>query len=165
MKSSKQTTPIIALLAIGLALSTPMPASAREVDSSIAACLKAWGEHPFGNDPQFKTLGTSVKVFGIGTETADTASTTSPSLVLINPSFNVMGGNTIELLNPNGWYCLRTMVSIVGSVDLRAHCKAHLASTSDGLAVLGNNGDNRSLKDLTVTVMGRVSVERPCGSQ
>ena len=162
MKSSKKTTPIVALLAFCLALSFPAVVSAREVDSSIAACLTAWGDHPFGKTPQFKTLATSVKVFGIGRETGDTAPTSSPSLVLINPSFNVMGGSTIELLNPNGWYCLRTTVSIIGRVSIRAHCKAHLASTSSGTTVLGNNSQNRNIKDLTLTVMSTIFVERPC---
>jgi len=81
---------------------------------------------------------------------------------LINPSVNVMGGSTIELLNPNGWYCLRTTISIMGRVTIRAHCKAHLASTSAGITALGNNGDNRTLKDIAVTSIGSVAVERPC---
>jgi hypothetical protein len=162
MKYVKKTATLVALLACGLALSFPRDVSAREVDSSIAGCLKAWGDHPFGETPQFKTLGTSVKVFGIGKEIADTEATSAPSLVLIDPSFNVMGGSTIKLLNPNGWYCLRTTVSILGNVDIRAHCKAQLASTSSGTTVLGNNGENRNIKDLTLTVIGSVAVERPC---
>jgi hypothetical protein len=162
MKSSKNTTPIVALLAFCLALSAPMVVSAQEVDSSIAACLKAWGDHPFGNNPQFKTLATSVKVFGIGKSTGDTEPTTSPALVLINPIFNVMGESTIELLNPNGWYCLRTTVSVVGRVNIRANCKAQLAEASDGNAMLANGTENRGIKDLNVTVMGSVSIERPC---
>jgi hypothetical protein len=162
MKSSKKTTPIVALLAFCLALSVPMVVSAQEVDSSIAACLKAWGDHPFGKSPQFKTLDTSLKVFGIGNKTGDTEPTSSPSLVLINPIFNAMGVSTIELLNPNGWYCLRTTVSVMGGVSIRAHCKAQLAATSDGKTVRGNNTGNRAIKDQGVTVMGTVSVERPC---
>ena len=162
MKSSKKTTPIVALLAFCLALSVPMAVSAQEVDSSIAACLKAWGNHPFGKNPQFKTLETSVKVFGIGTKTGDTEPTSSPTLVLINPSFNVMGASTIELLNPNGWYCLRTTASAMGGVNIRAHCKAQLAATSDGKTVLGNNTENTGIKNIGVTVMGSISVERPC---
>jgi len=162
MESSKKTAPIVALLAFCLTLSVPMLVSAREVDSSIDACLKAWGDHPFGKTPQFKTLESSVKVFGIGRESGDTEPTSSPSLVLINPSFNVMGGSTIELLNPNGWYCLRTAVSIMGRVNIRAHCKAHLASTSAGTTVLGNNGENRNVKNIAVTAVGTIAVERPC---
>ena len=162
MKSPKKTIPIVALWAFCMALSVPMVVSAEEVDSPIAACLKAWGDHPFGKSPQFKTLETSVKVFGIGNSTGDTESTSSPSLVLINPIVNVMGGSTIELLNPNGWYCLRTTVSFAGGVNIRAHCKAQLAATSDGKAIRANNTENRKIKDLNVTVMGSVSIERPC---
>ena len=161
MESSKKTTLVVALAAC-LALSVPMVVSAEEVDSSIAACLKVWGNHPFGKNPQFKTLATSVKMFGIGSNNVDTAPTSSPSLVLVNPIFNVMGTTSVDLLNPNGWYCLRTAVSLIGGVSIRAHCKAHLAATSDGITVLGNNTENRAIKDLGATVMGGVSVERPC---
>ena len=162
MKSSKINTPIAALLAFCLALSFPMVVSAQEVDSSIAACLKTWGTHPFGSKPQFKTLETSVKVFGIGKSASDTAPTTSPSLVLINPIFNAMGASTIELLNPNAWYCVRTTVTFLGVVNIRAHCKAQLAAHSDGQTVRGNNTENRGIKNLGVTVIGDISIERPC---
>jgi len=162
MKTSKNPVPTAVVMAFCLALSFATPVSAREVDSSIAACLKAWGDHPFGDAPQFKTLDSSVTVFGIGGKTADTAYTSSPALVLINPSLNMMGGSTIELMNPHGWYCLRTTVTIMGRVGIRAHCNAKLASTSAGSTVLGNNAENRNIKDLTVTTMGSVSVERPC---
>lgn len=160
MKLSKMTAASVAFLASCLALSVPV--AAEEVDSSIAACLKAWGDHPFGSKPKFKTLGTSVKVFGLGSDTGDTAPTSSPSLVLINPILNAMGASTIELLNPNGWYCVRTTLSVMGRVNLRAHCKAQLAVTSDGKTVQGNNTQNRNIKDLAVTVMGSIAVERPC---
>ena len=132
-------------------------AHAQEVDGSIAACLKAWGKHPFGSNPSYKTLSTSVKVFGIGSNTADTEPTKSPTLVLINPGVNVMGGSTIELLNPNGWYCLRANVNVMGGLTIKAHCKAHLASSSEGgsgTTVMGNNADKKG-----VTVMGSTNVE------
>ena len=162
MESSGRITALVAVLAFVPALLLPATASAREVDSSIAACLEVWRDHPFGKTPQYKTLDTSIKVFGIGGKTVDAAPTNSPELVLINPSFNVMGVSTIELLNPNGWYCLRTTVSLLGNVNIRAHCKARLAAVSAGAAALGNNGENRSVRDLAVTLIGSVSVERPC---
>ena len=155
MKSSKKTIPIVTLLVFCLALPAPMVVSAQEVDSSITACLKAWGTHPFGNNPQFKTLQTSVKVFGIGKNTSDTEITNSPSLVLVNPGVNVMGGTVIELLNPNGWYCLRSTVNVMGGMNIRAHCKTHLASASDATTVMGNNSENKG-----VTVMGSTTIER-----
>lgn len=131
---------------------------AQEIDGSIAACLKTWGKHPFGAHPTYKTLSTSVKVFGIGSNTADTVTTNSPALVLINPGVNVMGGSTIDLLNPNGWYCFRSNVNVMGGMTIRAHCKAHLASSSEGgsgTTVMGNNKDQKG-----VTVMGSTQVER-----
>lgn len=162
MKSPNKFIPIAVLLALGLALSGPLPVSAEERNGPIAACLKAWGDHPFGKNPQFKTLGPSVKVFGMGTSIGDTERTNSPVLVLVEPIVNVMGESTIELSNPNGWYCLRTTVSVIGSVNIRANCKAQLAETSDGNAVPANSSGNRALKDLNVTVVGSVSIERPC---
>ena len=162
MKSSKKAIPVAAVLACCLALSVPAAVAAQELDSSLAACLKAWGNHPFGKNPQFKVLGTSVTVFGIGNSTGDTVPTSSPSLVLINPIFNVMGGTTIDLLNPSGWYCIRTTLSLIGNARIRVHCKAQRAATSDGNTVLGNNGENREIKNLGATVVGTVNIERPC---
>lgn len=128
--------------------------AAEEEGGSMSNCLKAWGKHPFGNNPSYKTLATSVKVFGIGEDPKDAEVTNSPSLVMVNPGVNVMGGTTIELLNPNGWYCFRTNVNVMGGLTIKAHCKAHLASATEGVTVLGNNSDKNS-----VTVMGSTQVE------
>ncbi|MBE0621575.1 MAG: hypothetical protein IH605_13355 [Burkholderiales bacterium] len=162
MNSAKKIAPIVVVLAFCLALSAPTVASAKEVDGAIAACLKAWGDHPFGSNPQFKTLDTSVKVFGIGSISNDKEPTSSPSLVLVKPIYNVIGGATVELLNPNGWYCLKTALSVMGRLSIRVQCKAHLAMTSDGKTVLGDNTENRAIRDIGVTSIGSITVERPC---
>ena len=143
----------LAVTALPLALYVPS-GNAQELDSSVAACLKAWGKHPFGKHPSYRTLGTTVKVFGIGRNPSDTEVTSAPSLVLINPGVNVMGGTVYELLNPNGWYCLKTTVNVMGGMVIQAHCKAHIASSSDGTTVLGNNNTSKG-----VTVMGSTQVE------
>jgi hypothetical protein len=142
-----------AIMAIAMLTSVPSLAEAA-VDGYIASCLKAWGKHPFGSNPRFKTMATSVKVFGIGQDPADTERTNTPSLVLVNTGVNVMGGAKLELLNPNGWYCFRSNVNVMGSLIIKAHCKAHLASAHDGTTVLGSNSDNKS-----VTVMGSTQIE------
>ncbi|TNF58210.1 MAG: hypothetical protein EP308_00890 [Burkholderiales bacterium] len=150
-----------AMLLAGACLLVPATAQAQseEPNSSIAACLKAWGKHPFGSNPAYRTLSTSVKVFGIGQDTVDKQVTAQPALVLINPGVNVMGGSAIELLNPRGWYCMRTTVNVMGGMEIRVHCDARLALTSDGTTVLGNNPENKG-----VTVMGSTRVERVgCG--
>ena len=145
---------------IALAAVIAVPLAAKDVDSAITTCLSVWGKHPFGNNPKYRTLATSVKVFGIGRNTGDSEPTNAPSLVLVNPGVNVMGGTTLELLNPNGWYCLRTSVNVMGGLNIKAHCQAKLASTSDTTAtVLGNNEDGKA-----ITVMGSTTVERVgCG--
>lgn len=141
----------------GAILFSPPAASAQDqdLDSAIAACLKAWGDHPFGDKPRYRTMQTSVKVFGIGGKSGDTEKTKTPALVLVNPGVNVMGGTTVELLNPNGWYCLRSTVNVMGGLTLSAHCDAHIASSTDGATVMGNSSENKG-----VTVMGSTRVER-----
>jgi hypothetical protein len=145
---------LITFTLFGMAVLFSVSAFATETDDSISSCLKAWGKHPFGNNPEYKTLATSVKVFGIGQNPADSQLTNSPSLVLVNPGVNVMGGTTIELLNPNGWYCFRSNTNVMGSLSIRAHCKAHLASATEGVTVLGSNSDISS-----ITVMGSTQIE------
>jgi hypothetical protein len=129
--------------------------AAAEVDSSVASCLKAWGKHPFGKNPQYKTMSTSVKVFGIGRDTADTEPTHEPTLVLVNPGVNVAGGASVRVLNPNGWYCFRTTVNVMGGLTIKAHCKSHLATTSGDVLSAGKDSDGK-----VVTVMGSTQVER-----
>ncbi len=145
---------IMTFIILGMAMLFSVPTFATEVDDSISSCLKAWGKHPFGSNPKYKTLATSVKVFGIGQNPTDSEFTNSPSLVLVNPGVNVMGGTTIELLNPNGWYCFRSNTNVMGSLTIRAHCKAHLASATEGVTVLGSNSDIKS-----ITVMGSTQIE------
>jgi hypothetical protein len=137
----------------GTAMPTSTPSVAEDVDPSIASCLRAWGTHPFGRSPQYKRLATSVKIFGLGQNPVDAEQTDSPSLVLVNPGVNVMGGKTLELLNPNGWYCFRANVNVMGGVNIKAHCKAHLASASEGVTVLGSNSENKG-----TTVLGKTRV-------
>lgn len=154
IKNSKNVTQLLTWILFGTALLAHGPLSAEESNDAIASCLKAWGANPFGKNPSYKTLETSVKVFGIGQNPTDTERTNSPSLVLVDPAVNVMGGTTMELLNPNGWYCFRSNVNVMGSLSIKADCKAHLASATDGTTVLGTSSGGKS-----VTVMGSTEVE------
>lgn len=141
-------------LLLGISALAPVVA-AEEGDSPVDSCLKAWGKHPFGKNPQYKTLSTAVKVFGIGRDTADTEPTQGPALVLVNPGVNVAGGSVVQVLNPNGWYCFRTTVNVMGGLTIKAHCKSHLATTSGDLLAAENASDVKG-----VTVMGSTQVER-----
>lgn len=136
---------------------TVKPAAAQQDDDSSVAienCLKAWGTHPFGTNPKYRSLPVTVKVFGIGTPTIDSVQTTGPDLVLVKAGVNVMGGTTIDLRNPNGWYCFVTNVNVMGRMKIKAPCTAHLAQSHDGVTVLGADSTNKS-----VTVMGKTEIE------
>lgn len=148
----RKLTPLTGLL---LAVLLTSISQANENDGYIGSCLNAWGEHPFGNHPRYKTLGSSVKVFGIGQNTDDLITTSKPELVLVDTGVNIMGGSTMQLLNPNGWYCFISNVNVMGGLTIKTHCKAHLASAANGLTVLGGDPSNKS-----VTVLGATQVEQ-----
>lgn len=143
------------LLLAALLVTTSPATLADETDHSVAACLTAWGSHPFGDRPSYKVLNTSVKVFGIGQGTSDAETTSGPALVVVNPGVNVMGDSVIELLNPNGWYCLRSTVNVMGGLTIRLACNALLATSAGTATVMGNNREQKG-----VTVMGATTVER-----
>ena len=147
-----KTKQFVAFIVLGSTLLFSTPSFASDEDDAVASCLKSWGNHPFGNSPKFKTLAPAVKVFGMGSDPSDTEITSAPALVLVSPGVNVMGNTTYELLNPNGWYCLRTSATVMGDLTLKAHCKAHLASTTMGVAVMGSGNKGMS-------VMGSTEVE------
>lgn len=133
----------------------PSMAAEEPPNKAIEKCLEAWGTHPFGSNPSFKTMATSVKVFGIGSNPKDTQVTSKPTLILVKPAVNVMGGTTLELLNPQGWYCFRSNVNVMGGLTIKADCNAHLANSSGGATVMGSsNADTEK----GVTVMGSTNV-------
>ena len=142
-------------VALGVLGPTVNAMAADDSDSGINSCLKAWGKHPFGKNPSYRTLSTSVKVFGIGKDTSDTGETSTPSLVMVNPGVNVAGGKTVKVLNPNGWYCFRTTVSVMGGMTIQAHCKAHLATTSGDIMGTAKDAEGKG-----VSVLGSIQVER-----
>lgn len=148
------SAPMMVLAALLVSLGRPALANSSENDGYIKSCLKAWGETPFGNHPSYRMLGASVKVFGIGQNTDDLTTSTRPDLVLVDSGVNVMGGSTMQLMNPNGWYCFISNVNVMGGLTIKAHCKSHLASASNGLTVVGGDSSNKS-----VTVLGNTKVE------
>ncbi len=123
---------------------------------ALEACLKHWGTHPFGEgNLDYRTIAASVRVFGIGASVQDDRETEQPELVLIKPSVSVFSRGTLNLLNPQGWYCLEGKVAVFSAVDIQIGCRTNLASSSDGATVLGSN-DRRD----GVTVLGTSNVHR-----
>jgi hypothetical protein len=131
--------------------------AAEDSGDAMSSCLKAWGNSPFTMKSKFKTLSTSVKVFGIGENPKDLQITSAPALVMVNPAVNVMGGTVFELLNPNGWYCFKANVNVMGGIVIKAHCKAHIANSISGATVMASTDDKT---ENGVTVMGSTKVEK-----
>lgn len=154
----------ILVLTLGLILGFSQLVMADEDnDAAVRECLKHWGKHPFASaSPKYRVLATKVKVLGIGGNTKAEQPTEKPELVLVKSSVSVMAKTKLELMNPNGWYCLEGRVSVLGKTQIDIHCKAKLASSSDGVEVLGANsgGDSGG-----VSVLGSTRVNRQdCGT-
>jgi hypothetical protein len=54
IKNTKRSTRLLTWLIFGIALLEHGLASTEVEIDSIASCLKAWGNHPFDKNPQFK---------------------------------------------------------------------------------------------------------------
>ena len=66
----------------------------------LDACIASWGKKsPFRKGtPADGTIGTGVKVFGIGSgQSGNDAATSKPALYLVRPAVNVAGKSTIRL--------------------------------------------------------------------
>lgn len=125
---------------------------------SIQSCLSAWGKHPFPKDKSRadKVLSPSVKVLGFGGRNIDDSQNTEKaSLILIKPSVNVLSKSTFRLANPNGWYCLKGTVAVLGKAEFEVHCSAHVASNNGDVAVLGKNENQEG----GVAVLGAIKLK------
>ncbi len=149
---------VIALFAsLFLLVFWTLPALADDA-AVVRACLDNWGKHPFNaRHPKFRVFGTKVRVFGIGGKVRDTVHTSRPELVLIKPNVSVMSKSTMDLLNPNGWYCLRGKVNVMSSTTINLDCRAHIASSKPGVTVLGGNSESQESE---VTVLGGARITR-----
>jgi len=150
------TRAIFVAIAIMLFSST----SFADDQDSIDQCIASWGkDSPFKKGtPAAMVLGTGVKVFGIGSSgNADNDKPTDkPVLVMVKPAVNVMGKSTIRVANPNGWYCFRANVTVMGKIEIEAQCTAHLGSARDDSATVGAADDTNK----GVAVFGALRVTR-----
>jgi hypothetical protein len=149
---------LLSLLCAGLpALAADREAKDQTETQAIDACLASWGTTPFQGEerPRFKVLASSVKVFGIGGDVTDETVTTEPRLVLVKPAVSVFSKAVFRLMNPNGWYCFQSSVTVLAKTEIHIACKAHMASSIDGVTVAGGNEGADG-----VTVLGKAVVKR-----
>ena len=142
-----------------LLLACPVAFAAAGDQPVLDACISSWGKKsPFRKGtPADGTIGTGVKVFGLGAgQSGNDAPTSKPALYLVRPAVNVAGKSTIRLNNPKGWYCFRSNVTVAGALHINAHCTAHIASArEDGTAVGAVDESNTG-----VAVFGALRVNR-----
>lgn len=129
-----------------------------EDDKAINRCLANWNTHPFKekNDRRYRVVETSVKVLGIGSDVEDNDATSYPQLILIKPSVKVMSKTTFTFNNPNGWYCFKSNVTVLGKSVINATCNARIADSTNSVAVMGKNEGSGG----GVTVLGKTEVNR-----
>ena len=142
-----------------LSLSAKSFAKEEAADGDVEAirkCLSNWDHPPFKkSEPNFKTFGGNVNVFGIGGEVADTEKTDKPKLILVKPNVNVLGKATLKLMNPQGWYCLKPTISVLAKTQIESHCKAHVTSTTKGSNIMGAQD-----KEQGVVVLGSLRIKQ-----
>lgn len=164
MKNFSRVMSVMSVMVAGLVFFSWAQAKPRQVDDVleesgdeqvISQCLKSWGEHPFGKQPKFKTMSSSVKIIGIGKDMVDDVETQQPALVLVKPSVSILSKTAIRLLNPNGWYCLKGRTAVLGKSSIEANCQAKLASSRDGVAILGSSDRGGG-----VAVLGSAQISR-----
>jgi hypothetical protein len=105
------------LLLLGLLFSLSAPSFSTETEGFLMSCLKHWGNAPFNEKSPFTLLASTAKVFGIGQDIEDLLPTPQPKLYLVDAGPNIMGSSTIRLLNPNGYYCFKNNVNVMGGDD------------------------------------------------
>ena len=151
-----KTLVIAALAASALVSTTAFAATDQAV---LDACIGSWGgKSPFKKGtPASSVISPGVKVFGIGGKGGNTDQVTDkPALVLVRPAVNVMGKSTIHLVNPKGWYCFRSNVTVAGKIEIQAPCTAQIASSKEDGTALGAADDSNK----GVAVFGALRVTR-----
>jgi len=129
--------------------------------AAIAKCLAKWGDHPFGAQPVHRKIHAAVQVFGHGKGIVDDVKTTVPALILIGAAVNVLGETTYELLNPNGWYCLKVDVNVKAKTQIDLHCDAKLADSKVDVSV---GSQSQPVGIVGVHVLSDVKIARVGGS-
>ena len=141
-------------LLMGFLYFVSAPSFSTETEGLLMSCLKHWGNAPFNEKSPFTLLANTVKVFGIGQDIEDLLPTPQPKLYLVDAGPNIMGSSTIQLLNPNGYYCFKNNVNVMGGMTIQAHCHAHLASAGEGVTFGGKDSTAKS-----VTVFGATHLD------
>ena len=141
-----------------------IPETTPDEMKAIGKCLAAWRKSPFqGNIKNFKRLYASVTVGGQGNAISDTERTDEPWLILIDAAVNVFGTPKYQLMNPNGWYCMKVNVNVISSLSIDLHCNARLADSRVNVNVGSNTTSSNSMVGVNVFSSVEINTESPQG--
>lgn len=127
-------------------------------DEAIGKCLEKWGSaSPFAAGAGYRKIHASVQVLGQGKGIVDDIKTEKPELVLITAAVSVLGKTSYELLNPNGWYCMKVDVNVLTNLTVKLECGAHMADNKVDVGVLSNS---QPLGSVGVHVLSDVKIQR-----
>jgi hypothetical protein len=138
-------------------------ASEGDLDA-LHKCLAKWNGNPFtGTVRNYKKISASVSVGGFGNLINDNESTAQPFLTLIDAGVNVLGSPTYNLMNKNGYYCIKVNVNVSTSLSINLHCNARLADQKVNVNVGSTQNDTTSAIGVHVLSSVQINTVRPEG--
>jgi hypothetical protein len=145
----------------------PMPVIPDADDGDLTAlhrCLSQWKNHPFtGTVTNYQRIYASVTVGGFGNAINDDERTDEPFLTLIDAGVNVGGAPVYNLMNPNGYYCMKVNVNVQTALTINLHCNARLADSRVNVNVGSTQNDSTSAVGVHVLSTVDVKTVRPEG--
>ena len=117
-----------------------------EEDKKVVGCIEQWGQTNLSKTALLGYKKQTAKNEGFASSVLkDTKKTDEPRLVFVSAASTGFSGVRMELLNPNGWYCVDVKnVGFSGS-NLMLHCDSELA---------GFNAENKGFSNTQETRVG-----------
>ncbi len=143
-----------------------IPKASNDDLAALHKCLSKWRDLPFGSTiGNYRKIYASVIVGGSGIAVRDTERTSEPFLVLITAAVNVNSQVEYELLNPNGYYCIKVGVNVNTDLDVNLHCNARLADSLVDVNVGSTTNGNTASVGVNVNSNVTVNTVRPFGDE
>jgi len=141
-----------------------IPAADKDDLDALHKCMTKWQQHPFkGSVQNYTKISAAVTVGGIGNAVNDSERTDEPHLILIDAGVNVLGSPVYNLLNPNGYYCIKVNVNVLTNLTVNLHCRARLADQKVNINVGSQQNDTTSSVGVHVLSSVKVQTVRPEG--
>jgi hypothetical protein len=135
-----------------------VPGATTAEAEQITACLRKWGQVPFSGAIGVRRIRAAVTVGGFGVAVNDATQTTGPALILVDAGVNVGGAPVYNMLNNNGYYCMKVNVNVSTALTVNLACNARLADNSVQVNVGSSVAGTTS--GIGVNVNSNVSVQR-----